>query len=154
MRPSSPAAPQWRSVRSSSPPTPAARCRSPARSPANARASRACSRPLTRPRASPPSPRSASRSSKVPERDVDFLIIGGGDAGFSAARTLREEGADGSIVIVSRDPDPPYDRTAVSKGYLGGEKSRADVMLGGGNWFAEHDVDLLTRTSAMKLDPA
>ena len=36
------------------------------------------------------------------------------DAGFSAARTLREEGAQGSVVIVSRDPDPPYDRTAVS----------------------------------------
>ena len=86
-------------------------------------------------------------------REVDFLIIGGGDAGFSAARTLREEGAEGSIVIVSRDPDPPYDRTAVSKGFLGGEKSREDVMLGGEDWFTENNVELLTRTSAMKLDP-
>ena len=86
-------------------------------------------------------------------REVDFLIIGGGDAGFSAARTLREEGAEGSIVIVSRDPDPPYDRTAVSKGFLGGEKSRSDVMLGGEDWFTENNVELLTRTSAMKLDP-
>ena len=57
--------------------------------------------------------------------EVDFLIIGGGDAGFAAAQTLREEGAEGSVLIVSRDPDPPYDRTAVSKGFLGGEKSRA-----------------------------
>ncbi len=86
------------------------------------------------------------------ERDVDFVIVGGGDAGFSAARALREEGADGSIVIVSRDPDPPYDRTAVSKGYLGGEKSREDVLLGGAGWYDEHNVELLTRTSAMKLD--
>ena len=60
----------------------------------------------------------------MPEREIEFLIVGGGDAGFSAARTLREEGADGSVLVVSRDPDPPYDRTAVSKGYLGGEKSR------------------------------
>ena len=88
----------------------------------------------------------------MPEREVDFLIVGGGDAGFSAARTLREEGAEGSILIVSRDPDPPYDRTAVSKGYLGGEKSREDALLGGDDWFAENDVELLTRTSAMKLD--
>ncbi|WP_028066167.1 NAD(P)/FAD-dependent oxidoreductase [Solirubrobacter soli] len=86
------------------------------------------------------------------EREVDFLIIGGGDAGFSAARTLREEGAEGSITVVSRDPDPPYDRTAVSKGYLGGEKAKAETFLGGENWFAENDVELLTRTSAMKLD--
>jgi 3-phenylpropionate/trans-cinnamate dioxygenase ferredoxin reductase component len=86
-------------------------------------------------------------------REVDFLIIGGGDAGFAAARTLREEGAEGSVVIVSRDPDPPYDRTAVSKGFLGGEKSRAEVTLGGEDWFTENNVELLTRTSAMKLDP-
>jgi 3-phenylpropionate/trans-cinnamate dioxygenase ferredoxin reductase subunit len=86
-------------------------------------------------------------------REVDFLIIGGGDAGFAAAQTLREEGAEGSVLIVSRDPDPPYDRTAVSKGFLGGEKSRADVTLGGEDWFTENNVELLTRTSAMKLDP-
>jgi 3-phenylpropionate/trans-cinnamate dioxygenase ferredoxin reductase subunit len=88
----------------------------------------------------------------VPERAVDFLIVGGGDAGFSAARTLREEGAQGSVLVVSRDPDPPYDRTAVSKSFLGGEKSREDVYLGGPTWFADNDVELLTRTSAMALD--
>jgi 3-phenylpropionate/trans-cinnamate dioxygenase ferredoxin reductase subunit len=88
----------------------------------------------------------------VSEREVDFLIVGGGDAGFSAARTLRDEGAAGSITIVSRDPDPPYDRTAVSKGYLGGEKDKAETLLGGEGWFSDNDVELLTRTSAMKLD--
>ena len=87
------------------------------------------------------------------ERAVDFLIVGGGDAGFSAARELREQGAEGTVLIVSRDPDPPYDRTAVSKGFLGGEKSREDVLLGGADWFSENNVELLTRTSAMKLDP-
>ncbi len=89
----------------------------------------------------------------MPEREIEFLIVGGGDAGFAAAQTLREEGADGSILVVSRDPDPPYDRTAVSKGFLGGEKSREDVLLGGADWFTENNVELLTRTSAMKLDP-
>ena len=38
------------------------------------------------------------------EREVDFLIVGGGDAGFSAARTLREEGAEGSVA--DRQPRP------------------------------------------------
>src|SRR5689334_12399038 len=117
---------------------------------ASARGSPGCSRPRTRPRASRPSARSANRSSKVP--DVDFLIIGGGDAGFSAARTLREEGASGSVLVVSRDPDPPYDRTAVTKGFLGGEKSREDVLLGGKDWFSENNVELLNKTSAMALD--
>jgi 3-phenylpropionate/trans-cinnamate dioxygenase ferredoxin reductase component len=56
------------------------------------------------------------------------------------------------VLVVSRDPDPPYDRTAVSKGYLGGEKPREEVYLGGATWFADNDVELLTRTSAMSLD--
>ncbi len=84
--------------------------------------------------------------------EYDYVIIGGGDAGFAAASTLREEGAEGSVLVVSRDPDRPYDRTAVSKGFLGGEKQRADVLLGGEDWFTENKVDLLVRTSAMKVD--
>ena len=88
----------------------------------------------------------------MPEREVSYLIVGGGAAGFSAARTLRDEGATGAVLLVSRDPDPPYDRTAVSKGYLGGGTERKDTLLGDDAWYAEHDVELLTRTSAMKLD--
>src|SRR3954463_15480365 len=149
-----PPAPPWRSARSRSPPTPAWTASSPTAWRASARGSRSCSRPRTRARVSARSRRSERRSSRVPDRSVEFLIIGGGDAGFSAARTLREEGAAGSILVVSRDPEAPYDRTAVSKGYLGGEKSREEVLLGGRGWFAEHDVELLNRTSAMSLDTA
>jgi 3-phenylpropionate/trans-cinnamate dioxygenase ferredoxin reductase subunit len=84
--------------------------------------------------------------------EYEFVIVGGGDAGFSAARTLREEGADARVLVISRDPDPPYDRTTVSKGFLGGEKSREDVLLGGVDWFSENNVELLIRTSAMGVD--
>jgi 3-phenylpropionate/trans-cinnamate dioxygenase ferredoxin reductase subunit len=87
-------------------------------------------------------------------RDVDFVIVGGGPAGLACARTLREEGADGSIVLVSRDPDPPYDRTACSKGYLRGEQSREETLLAQPGWFQEQGIELLSRVSAMKLDPA
>jgi 3-phenylpropionate/trans-cinnamate dioxygenase ferredoxin reductase subunit len=85
-------------------------------------------------------------------REVEHLIVGGGPAGFACARTLREQGADGSIVLVSRDPDPPYDRTACSKGYLGGAQSRAETLLAPADWWASNDVELLGRVSAMKLD--
>jgi 3-phenylpropionate/trans-cinnamate dioxygenase ferredoxin reductase component len=87
------------------------------------------------------------------ERPVDYVIVGGGVAGFSCARALREEGADGTVVVVSRDPDPPYDRTSCSKGYLGGSQSRADALLATPEWWGEQQVELLARTSALKLDP-
>jgi 3-phenylpropionate/trans-cinnamate dioxygenase ferredoxin reductase component len=87
------------------------------------------------------------------EREVDFLIVGGGHAGFSCAQALREAGEEGSILLVSREPDPPYDRTTCSKRYLFGGAGRDDVRLGGARWFDEHDVEPLIRTSVLKLAP-
>jgi 3-phenylpropionate/trans-cinnamate dioxygenase ferredoxin reductase component len=87
------------------------------------------------------------------EREVDFLVVGGGHAGFTCAKALRDGGEGGSILLVSREPDPPYDRTACTKAYLAGQKTRDEVVLGGPNWAAEHDVELLSRTSVLKLAP-
>jgi 3-phenylpropionate/trans-cinnamate dioxygenase ferredoxin reductase subunit len=86
------------------------------------------------------------------KRLVDYLIIGGGVAGYSCARQLRAAGAQGSIAVVSRDPDPPYDRTACSKRYLQGQASREDTLLAPADWWQTQQVELLTRTSALSLD--
>ncbi len=87
-------------------------------------------------------------------REVDHLLIGGGMAAGNCARWLREEGADGSILLVAREPDPPYNRPPLSKGYLRGEESKEDVLFRPDEWWGEQDVELLTRTSVMKLDAA
>src|SRR5437763_1128668 len=63
------------------------------------------------------------------ERHVDYLLIGGGLAAGNCARWLREEGADGSILLVGREPDLPYNRPPCSKGYLQGKESREEVTL-------------------------
>ena len=86
-------------------------------------------------------------------REVDHLLIGGGLAAANCARWLREEGADGSILLVGREPDPPYNRPPLSKGYLRGEESREDALFRPDEWWGEQDIELLTRTSVMKLDP-
>lgn len=88
------------------------------------------------------------------DRRVDFLLIGGGVAAASCARTLREEGAEGSILVVGREQDPPYSRPLLSKGYLAGSSAREDALFLAPSWWQENDVELLTRVSAMKLDTA
>ena len=88
------------------------------------------------------------------DRSVDYLLIGGGIAAGNCAKTLREEGADGSILLVGREPDPPYDRPPLSKGYLRGDSSREDALLEPADWYERNGIELLTRTSVMKLDPA
>jgi 3-phenylpropionate/trans-cinnamate dioxygenase ferredoxin reductase subunit len=88
------------------------------------------------------------------DRDVDFLLIGGGLAAGNCARWLRRSGADGSILLVGREPDLPYDRPPLSKGYLKGAEQRGDALFQTADWYAEQQIDVLTRTSAMKLDLA
>ena len=45
-----------------------------------------------------------------------YLIIGGGLAGDAATRGIRELDADGTIGMISMEPDPPYMRPNLSKG--------------------------------------
>jgi 3-phenylpropionate/trans-cinnamate dioxygenase ferredoxin reductase component len=86
-------------------------------------------------------------------RRVDHLLIGGGLASANCARWLREEGADGSVLLVGREPDPPYNRPPLTKGYLQKKESREDVLFRPDAWWGEQDIELMTHTSVMKLDP-
>jgi 3-phenylpropionate/trans-cinnamate dioxygenase ferredoxin reductase subunit len=86
------------------------------------------------------------------DRHVDYALIGGGLAAGNCARWLREAGADGSILLIGREPDLPYNRPPCSKGYLQGTESRAETLFRAREWYAEQDIEVLTRTSAMKLD--
>ncbi|MBV9817649.1 MAG: FAD-dependent oxidoreductase [Solirubrobacterales bacterium] len=86
------------------------------------------------------------------DRDIDYLLVGGGIAGGNCARWLRREGAEGSILLVGREPDLPYDRPPLSKGYLQGQESREDALMQDADFYADQSIETLTRTSAMKLD--
>ena len=86
--------------------------------------------------------------------DTDVLLIGGGMASANCARWLREEGFDGTITLAGRELDPPYNRPPCSKGHLQGKESREDVLFRPDAWWEEQNIDLRTRTSVMKLDPA
>src|SRR3954462_15811258 len=87
------------------------------------------------------------------DRSVDYLIIGGGLAGANCARWLRgEAGGEGSVLLVGRETDPPYNRPPLSKGYLQGKESREDALFRPEEWWGEQDIELLLRTSVMKLD--
>jgi 3-phenylpropionate/trans-cinnamate dioxygenase ferredoxin reductase subunit len=86
------------------------------------------------------------------DRDVDFLLIGGGLASAQCAAELRKRGADGSVLLVGREPEPPYERPPLSKEYLRGEASREDAHVHPPGWYEENGVELLTGRNVMSLD--
>ncbi|HEX6270502.1 MAG TPA: FAD-dependent oxidoreductase [Anaerolineales bacterium] len=49
-------------------------------------------------------------------KNYKYLIIGGGLAGDGATRGIREQDTEGSIGMISMEPDPPYMRPNLSKG--------------------------------------
>src|SRR3954447_6568111 len=86
------------------------------------------------------------------DRQVDFLLVGGGMAGAHCAAGLRRRGAGGSILLVGREPDVPYERPPLSKEYLRGESAREEAFVNGPDWYEENNVELLTGSSVMALD--
>lgn len=88
----------------------------------------------------------------VSDRTIDVLLIGGGIASASAAAELRERGFEGSITLATRELDPPYHRPPITKGYLQGTEDHDSTLIFDEAWYAEHDVELLTRTPVMNVD--
>jgi 3-phenylpropionate/trans-cinnamate dioxygenase ferredoxin reductase subunit len=87
----------------------------------------------------------------VADRQVDYLLIGGGLASGNCSRWLRESGADGSILLVGREPEFPYNRPPCSKEYLSAE-DRSGVPFRSLEWYAEQEIEALARTSVTDFD--
>ena len=84
---------------------------------------------------------------------TDFLIVGGGLAGVSAADALRAQGAPGTITLVSGEAEPPHDRPPLSKEFLRGERTIDQVLLHPPKYYAANRIRLLLGRPALALDP-
>jgi 3-phenylpropionate/trans-cinnamate dioxygenase ferredoxin reductase subunit len=82
-----------------------------------------------------------------------FVIVGGSLAGAKAAETLRKEGFGGPVVLVGAEPETPYERPPLSKGYLLGTADRESPRVHPPDWYPQNDVDLRTGVRATHLDP-
>src|SRR3954471_3822690 len=80
------------------------------------------------------------------------VIVGGGLAAGKAAEALREEGFDGRVVLVTEEPERPYERPPLSKDYLRGEAGRDKLYVHDEGWYADHDVELRVGERVESLD--
>ncbi|MFK0119547.1 NAD(P)/FAD-dependent oxidoreductase [Streptomyces sp. NPDC090994] len=82
-----------------------------------------------------------------------FVIVGGGLAAGKAAEELREHGHDGPLLVIGDEPERPYIRPPLSKGYLLGKEDRESIHVHPESWYRENGVDLLLGTRATAVDP-
>jgi NADPH-dependent 2,4-dienoyl-CoA reductase/sulfur reductase-like enzyme/nitrite reductase/ring-hydroxylating ferredoxin subunit len=81
-----------------------------------------------------------------------FAIVGAGSAGSAAVETLRQQGFQGKIVLISQEENLPYDRTKLSKNYLQGKASEDSLPLRSCEFYQEHDIELRFGQAVTKVD--
>ncbi|MFI7587176.1 NAD(P)/FAD-dependent oxidoreductase [Spongisporangium articulatum] len=84
--------------------------------------------------------------------DVTYVVVGAGLAAARAVEALRADGVDGRVVMIGEETYLPYERPELSKGYLAGDKERADLTVHDEAWYAAHDVELLAGCRATALE--
>lgn len=81
-------------------------------------------------------------------------IIGASLAGVNAAGGLRRHGYDGRIVLIGDEPELPYDRPPLSKDFLLGAKSDADVRLHPDSFYVDNAIELRAGSRVTRLLPS
>ena len=87
-----------------------------------------------------------------PASVIDYLIVGGGLAGATAADTLRREGAAGSVAILSAEDMAPYHRPRLSKSYLVGASSADEILVHPVDFYAAQKIDLRLGVRVARVD--
>ncbi|XVE61522.1 hypothetical protein DITRI_Ditri06bG0047000 [Diplodiscus trichospermus] len=97
------------------------------------------------------------------EKSFKYVILGGGVAAGYAAREFAKQGVQpGELAIISKEAVAPYERPALSKGYLFPEGAARlpgfHVCVGSGGerllpeWYKEKGIELILSTEIVKVD--
>ncbi|TMD96304.1 MAG: FAD-dependent oxidoreductase, partial [Chloroflexi bacterium] len=71
------------------------------------------------------------------------VVVGAGPAGDAAAAGLRDAGFDGSITLVGAEPELPYERPHLSKGFLAGTVARDELPLRPAQQYRDLDIEII-----------
>lgn len=82
-----------------------------------------------------------------------IVVLGGGQAGGQALSSLRRNGFEGELFLVTTEDSAPYERPPLSKDYLAGRCGRDRMRLHAEGFYEENSVELVTDTRAVAIDP-
>lgn len=82
------------------------------------------------------------------------VIIGGSHAAAQLAPSLRQNGWEGDITIVSAEPVLPYHRPPLSKTYLSGDKTLHDILIRPKNYYEQNKIHTQLGVTVTDIDRA
>lgn len=80
------------------------------------------------------------------------VIIGGGQAGFQVAASLRAERYPGPVRLVSAETHPPYQRPPLSKGLLLGKMERERLLFRQPAFYEAQGIELALGETVTAID--
>ncbi len=87
-------------------------------------------------------------------QQFDAIIVGAGHGGAAAAIALRQGGYAGSIALLGREPDWPYERPPLSKEYLAGDKPLERLYLRPPAFWADKGITVQLGCDVVGVDAA
>lgn len=81
-----------------------------------------------------------------------YVVVGASLTGATAAIALRAEGVEGSVTLIGAEPEPPYERPPLSKGYLRGEAPFEKAQVRPLAYYADHGIDTVFGARATRID--
>ncbi len=82
-----------------------------------------------------------------------YIILGNGNAGFTAAKTLRENDKTGSILMISLEASLTYSRPMLTKTPLRNYDLKKTLLYPNA-WYDDKQIDVLLETAVDRLDVA
>ena len=83
-----------------------------------------------------------------------IVIVGGGVAAARLVRVYREAGGDAALTMLAAERHRPYNRPPLSKAFLRGELSAADVFVEPASAYEDLQVDVHLEATATGVDTA
>jgi NAD(P)H-nitrite reductase large subunit len=87
-------------------------------------------------------------------QSYSYIIIGGGVAGASAVEGIRAVDPEGSILLIGRETNRPYDRPTLSKQLWTAAKSVPEIFLHGFDFYKQARVEMRLGSRVIGIDAA
>ena len=83
---------------------------------------------------------------------ADVVIVGAGQGGAHAAMALRQQKFTGSVLVIGAEPFLPYERPALSKEYLAGDKTFDALLLRAASYWEEKKIEVRLGERVVAVD--